>query len=123
LRKRDAGTNLEKIGHNENSRWCLFKSRDLEYRKLHAILISTFNAGIDALRRGQLDEANRLFDFPEVAAIGMGYAQGGKQGSGVGSYLTRLIIETLVGSPGLQERGIRHVEEMQLVSAGIGPTG
>jgi hypothetical protein len=99
----------------------LFKSRDTEYRKLHGILISAFNAGIDAVRQGKLTEANRLFDFPEVAAIGMGYTQGSKRGSGVGSYLTRLIIETLCGSPGLQERGIRHVEEMQLVSAGIGP--
>lgn len=99
----------------------LFKSRDPAYRELHKILINTFNAGIDAIRQDKLDEANRLFDFPEVAAIGMGYTQKSKRGSGVGSYLARLIIETLVGSPGLQERGIRHVEEMQLVSAGIGP--
>jgi len=99
----------------------LFKSRDAEYRKLHDILISMFNAGIDALRQGKLTEANRLFDFPEVAAIGMGYTRGSKRGSGVGSYLLRLIIETIRGAPGLQERGIHHVEEMQLVSAGIGP--
>jgi hypothetical protein len=32
-----------------------------------------------------------------------------------------LILETLQGSPGLLERGVRHVEEMQLLSAGIGP--
>jgi hypothetical protein len=99
----------------------LFKSRVPEYRDLHGILISTFNAGIDAIRQDDIAEASRLFDFPEVAAIGMGYTQKSKRGSGVGSYLSRLIIETLVGSPGLQERGIRHVEEMQLVSAGIGP--
>jgi len=99
----------------------LYKSRDPGYRKLHTTLISTFNAGIDAIRRKNQSEANRLFDFPEVAAIGMGYTQGGKRGSGVGAYLSRLIIETLLGSQGLQERGIRHVEEMQLVSAGIGP--
>jgi hypothetical protein len=99
----------------------LFKSRDPAYRELHKILINTFNAGIDAIRQDKLDEANRLFDFPEVAAIGMGYTQKSKRGSGVGSYLARLIIESLVGSPSLQERGIRHVEEMQLVSAGIGP--
>jgi hypothetical protein len=98
----------------------LFKSRVPEYRDLHRILINTFNAGINAIRQDNIAEASRLFDFPEVAAIGMGYTQKSKRGSGVGSYLSRLIIETLVGSPGLQERGIRHVEEMQLVSAGIG---
>lgn len=99
----------------------LFKSRDPEYRELHSILIRTFNVGIDAIRRGNLAEARRIFDFPEVSAIGLGYTRGSKRGSGVGTHLTTLIIETLAGSPGLQERGIRHVEEMQLVSAGIGP--
>jgi hypothetical protein len=99
----------------------LYKSRDPEYRTLHASLVSAFNAGIDAIRRGKRSEAVRLFDFPEVSAIGMGYTRGSKRGSGVGSHLSGLIIETLVGSPGLQERGIRHVEEMQLLSAGIGP--
>lgn len=99
----------------------LYKSRDPEHRRLHDILVSAFNAGIDAIRRGKVSEASRLFDFPEVSAIGLGYTRGGKRGSGVGTHLAGLIIETLVGSPSLKERGIRHVEEMQLVSAGIGP--
>ena len=99
----------------------LFKSRDAEYRQLHKILVDAFNAGIDAVRRGRTTEAERIFNFPEVSAIGLGYTQRSKRGSGVGAHLTGLIIETLVGSPSLLERGIRHVEEMQLVSAGIGP--
>jgi hypothetical protein len=99
----------------------LFKSRDSEYRRLHTLLIATFNAGIAAIREGNTDEAHRLFDFPEVSAIGLGYTQGGKRGSGVGSYLAGLIIDTLEASPALQQRGVRHVEEMQLLSAGIGP--
>jgi hypothetical protein len=99
----------------------LFKSRDSEYRQLHALLIATFNAGIEAIREGNSDEAHRLFDFPEVSAIGLGYTQSGKRGSGVGSYLAGLIIDTLEASPALQQRGVQHVEEMQLLSAGIGP--
>jgi len=99
----------------------LFKSRDSEYRRLHTLLIATFNAGVAAIREGNTDEAHRLFDFPEVSAIGLGYTQGGKRGSGVGSYLAGLIIDTLEASPALQQRGVRHVEEMQLLSAGIGP--
>lgn len=99
----------------------LYKSRDAEFRRLHDELLGAFNAGIAAVRRGALTEAGRIFDFPEVSAIGFGYTKHGKRGSGVGSYISRLIVETLVGSPGLQERGVRHVEEMQLVSAGIGP--
>ena len=99
----------------------MFKSRNPEYRRLHDLLMGAFNAGIRAVRRGTLDEASRIFDFPEVSAIGLGYTQRSKKGSGLGTYLSGLIIETLVGSPSLQERGVRHVEEMQLVSAGIGP--
>jgi hypothetical protein len=99
----------------------LYKSRSKEFRELHSVLIGAFNAGIDAVRRDAIDEARRLFDFPEVAPIGFGYTQSGKRGSGVGSYMAGLIVDTLSGSPDLQSRGIRHVEEMQLVSAGIGP--
>ena len=99
----------------------LFKSRDSEYRQLHTLLIATFNAGVAAIREKDTDEAHRLFDFPEVSAIGLGYTQGGKRGSGIGSYLAGLIIDTLEASPALQQRGVRHVEEMQLLSAGIGP--
>jgi hypothetical protein len=99
----------------------LYKSRDAEYRQLHALLLAAFNSGIDAVRSGATARARTILDFPEVAAIGFGYTQGGKRGSGVGSHMTTLILETLEGSPGLQERGVRHVEEMQLLSPGIGP--
>jgi hypothetical protein len=99
----------------------LFKSRDPGYRRLHDLVLEVFNIGISALRKGALADASRMFDFPEVSEIGLGYTRSGKLGSGVGSYLSGLIVETLVGSPSLQERGIKHVEEMQLVSAGIGP--
>jgi hypothetical protein len=99
----------------------LYKSRDPEYRRLHGQLLEAFNSGIAAVTIGKLDEARRILDFPEVSAIGLGYTQGSKRGSGVGTHLSGLIVETVVGSPSLQKRGIRHVEEMQLVSAGIGP--
>jgi hypothetical protein len=99
----------------------LFKSRDSEFLELHKVLLDAFNAGIAAVRRGDLTSARRMFDFPEVAAIGLGYTRKSKRGSGVGTYLTELILETLAGSPALQERGVHHVEEMQLLSAGVGP--
>jgi len=99
----------------------LFKSRDPNFREWHKLLLSTFNAGINAVRKGNLTRARSLLDFPEVSAIGMGYTRRSKRGSGVGSALTTLILDTLANSPLLQERGVRHIEEMQLLSAGIGP--
>src|SRR5260370_16868493 len=100
----------------------LYKSRDTEYRQLHEQLLRAFNAGIAAVKRGHVPEATRILDFPEVSAIGLGYTQRSKRGSGVGTHLSGLIIETLVGSPNLQERGVRHLEEIKFPSPRIRPT-
>jgi hypothetical protein len=99
----------------------LFKSRDPEYRELHGLVLNVFNAGIAAVRAGDIALARSILRFPEVPEIGLGYTQKSRRGSGVGMRLTDLIIETLTGSPQLVERGVRHIEEMQLLSAGIGP--
>ena len=85
------------------------------------MLVGVFNAGIAAVRDGSLGDARRILNFPEVAEIGFGYTQKSRRGSGVGNYLSGLIIETLKGSSGLLESGVGHVEEMQLMSVGIGP--
>ena len=99
----------------------LYKSRDLRLAELHKALVTAFNTGIEALKQGDRAGARYLLDFPEVWEIGLGYTEKGKRGSGVGNFLSELIIETLMDSPRLMERGVRHVEEMQLVSVGIGP--
>src|SRR5438477_8900364 len=64
----------------------LYKSRDPDYRRLHELLLDAFNVGLDAIRREALAEARRIFDFPEVSAIGLGYTQNSRRGSGVGSH-------------------------------------
>jgi hypothetical protein len=99
----------------------LFKSRDTKFLNLHDTLLKAFNFGIDAVRAKDFRKAEKLFQFPEVPEIGLGYTKKGKHGSGLGTYLSTLIIETLIDSPKLLERGVKHVEEMQLVSIGIGP--
>jgi hypothetical protein len=99
----------------------LFKSHDPAYRSLHELILTAFNAGVEAVRRDDATAAERIFDFPEVSAIGLGYTVRSKRGSGVGSHLRRLILDTLSNSPALLERGVRHIEEMQLLSAGVGP--
>lgn len=97
----------------------LFKSRNETFSTLHGIILTAFNKAIDALRSGDIATARYLFNFPEVSEIGLGYTQKGKRGSGVGNYLSTLIIETLNESFALMDRGVRHIEEMQLVSVGI----
>jgi hypothetical protein len=99
----------------------LFKSRDPYLSSLHKNILDSFNHGINLVREGNIQGARNLFEFPEASEIGLGYTKKGKRGSGVGVFLAELIIETLSDSPALIERGVRHIEEMQLVSIGIGP--
>jgi hypothetical protein len=99
----------------------LFKSRDPQLRGLHDIIIEVFRSGVARIREGRIAEARELFQFPEVAEIGLGYTRRSKRGSGLGTYLSGLILDTLQGSPDMLDRGIRHIEEMQLISMGIGP--
>lgn len=99
----------------------MYKSRDQVYRELHQQVLDVFNSGVAAVRSADLDRARAILNFPEVPEIGLGYTRTSRRGSGLGSHLTNLIVETLLGSPQLLDRGVRHIEEMQLLSAGIGP--
>ena len=99
----------------------LYKSRDPELRKLHDLVVRHFGAGVEALKAGNIEEAQRVLDFPEVPEVGFGYGLTNKRGSGLGSILQKLLIESLTMSPAILARGVRHVEEMQLISPGIGP--
>jgi hypothetical protein len=99
----------------------LFKSRDPGLRGLHEIVIEAFRIGVDLVKNGRITDARELLRFPEVPEIGLGYTQKGKRGSGLGGFLSDLILDTLRESPAMLERGVRHVEELQLISTGIGP--
>jgi len=99
----------------------LFKSRDPKFRELHQSIIGALAIGISYLKSGNTAAARQLFHFPEAPEIGLGYTKGSKRGSGMGEFLSSLILETLNGSSAILERGIKHVEELQLISVGIGP--
>lgn len=98
----------------------MYKSRDSELSKLHSALLTAFNYGIKLISEKKFREAENYFRFPEVKEIGFGYSKGNKSGDGVGEYLASLIINSLNDSPNLLKRGMKHIEEMQLISVGIG---
>lgn len=97
----------------------LYKSRDDTLRHLHGQLVKLFNNSIVLFREGKRGEMDELIDFPEANEIGFGYCEEGVRGSGLGPYLNRLLADTLAASEALQDRGLRHVEELQLVSIGV----
>jgi len=98
----------------------LFKSRDPELRALHDQLLSIFNEGIRLYREGNRTRLYELIIFPEVNEIGFGYSEGKIAGGGLDE-LNTLLADTLTASPSLQERGLRHIEELQLLTIGVGP--
>lgn len=99
----------------------LYKSRDPELRTLHSLILSHFAEGVAALSVGNQKVAEHILSFPEVREVGFGYGSQGKRGAGLGNILQRLLIDSLLISPAVMSRGIKHIEEMQLISPGIGP--
>lgn len=99
----------------------LYKSKNQEYKALHSKILDVFNEGIKLFDLGKKFDTERIIDFPEVKEIGLGYGKNTKRGSGLGGYLNRLLVDTFGSSPDLLKRGVKHIEEMQLISMGIGP--
>jgi hypothetical protein len=97
----------------------LYKSRRVVLNEAHAVLVGMFNEAFAAFRAGNEALAARLIDFPEVPEVRFGYSRTGSRGSGIGSVLQRLVLETLRSSPELVRRGVRHVEELPLYNFGI----
>lgn len=99
----------------------LFKSRDNDFHALHDLVVGVFNRAIRLIADGHIDRARELFQFPEAWEIGFGYSEkSGKRGSGLGDYLSELLVATIADSPELLKGGIRHIEEFQLLTPGIG---
>lgn len=97
----------------------LYKSRRPELQQAHGLMVSLFNDAFAAFRSGDIGRIQTLIDFPEVPEIRFGYARASVAGHGVGPVLSHLVIRTLENSPLLVERGLRHVEELQLLGLGI----
>lgn len=99
----------------------LYRSQDPELRNLHQQVISVFNHGIELFKLGKTQDLARLVQFPEVDEIGFGYSEGAIRGRGLGQTMNGILVE-LLGSVGeIFDRGIRHIEELQLLSVRIGP--
>ena len=99
----------------------LYKSRDESLRVLHDGLLAVFRHAFTLYEASDRKSLDRLIDFPEVNAIGFGYSRGGIHGSGLGWHLNQLVVDLLQSSEEVRARGLRHVEELQLLSVGVGP--
>jgi hypothetical protein len=99
----------------------LYRSSRIDFRQAHEQLLRFFNFVFNQIKEGNLSEAERLLLCPEPREVGLGYSRRGTRGSGIGPELAREIAYTFNNSPSLLARGVRHIEELQLICPGIGP--
>jgi hypothetical protein len=98
-----------------------YRSTKPEFQDAHSQLLIFFNEVLAAVASGNLSQAEYLLISPEPNEIGLGYSKRGSSGRGIGPEYARQIAATFRSSPALLSRGLRHIEELQLVCPGIGP--
>ncbi|MBA2669658.1 MAG: hypothetical protein H0U67_04740 [Gemmatimonadetes bacterium] len=98
-----------------------YKSRNPAFQAVHAVLRRFFEVAIDQIRQGTPEIARRMMSFPEVDETMLGHSKGSHRGRGMGKERGEVIHKEIVNNPDIQERGIRHLAEMQLLIAGVGP--
>lgn len=99
----------------------LYRDSRPDFREAHGLLVRYFREVLGSIKGGDLLRAQQLLICPEPQEIGLGYSLHGTKGSGIGPELAREIVQTFNISPALLARGLRHVEELQLISPGVGP--
>lgn len=99
----------------------LYRSPRPDFQHAHGLLLKYLKGVLEAVNEGDLEHAQRLLICPEPNEIGLGYTRRGISGSGIGPEIAREIAYTFKNSPALLARGLRHIEELQLICPGVGP--
>ncbi len=99
----------------------LYRSLRADFQQAHGQILRFFNFVLQHIKDGDLAKAEYLLLCPEPREIGLGYTKYGTSGSGIGPELAREIAYTFKNSPALLSRGVRHIEELQLICPGVGP--
>lgn len=98
-----------------------YKSKNPEYHAVHGTLHTFFKTAIERVKDGELDVALRMMSFPEVDETMLGHSTGSHRGRGMGKKRGEVIYSEIVSNEDIQAHGIRHLAEMQLLIAGVGP--
>lgn len=98
----------------------MFKSRHDRLIGWHERLLSYWEHVLDLIRDGSVDAAKSVLLNPEPVEVRLGYTSEGAGGSGIGPEIAAEIVEVVSSNERLLERGLRHLEELQLYSVGIG---
>lgn len=97
-----------------------YKSNLTEYQAVHACLHEFFRLCIDEVKKGNIDTAKRMLDFPEVHETMLGTSKSNHKGRGMGSIRGGIILNEIIANADVQQKGITHIAEMQLLIEGVG---
>ncbi len=101
--------------------YLFYRSRNEDFQSVHAQLHEFFNTAIDQVRQGREDIARRMLMFPEVKEIMLGMSKGSHAGHGSGPRHGEILFNELVANQNIQQHGVKHIAEMQLIVEGVGP--
>lgn len=97
-----------------------FKHPNPEYKAVHALIQKFFMVALEELKKGNKDTVRRMLSFPEVKETMLGLSSGNHQGRGMGDSRGDIIYREIVANKDIQQYGINHLAEMQLLIEGVG---
>ncbi|MGE5524378.1 MAG: hypothetical protein ACM3SS_11735 [Rhodospirillaceae bacterium] len=100
--------------------YLFYQNEHKSFQAVHATLHEFFALAIEHVNKGTPAVAERMLDFPEVKETMLGMTKGSHRGRGMGQKYGRLIYEEIVANADIQEKGITHLAEMQLLIEGVG---
>lgn len=98
----------------------MFKSRHKRFMQWHRQLLDYWNHVLGLVKEKAITEAIQALVNPEPSEVRLGYVTEGAGGAGIGPEIAEDIVDLLASNDPLLKRGLRHLEELQLYSVGIG---
>ncbi|WP_020166609.1 MULTISPECIES: hypothetical protein [Methylotenera] len=91
-----------------------------EYQAVHACIHEFFSICIDQVKKGNIEVARKMLDFPEVHETMLGTSKSSHKGRGMGKVRGGIILNEIIANKDVQTKGITHIAEMQLLIEGVG---
>lgn len=97
-----------------------YRSKNPDYQSVHSALHEFFVRAIDCVKKDDFFTAEQMLVFPEVKETMLGTSKGNHNGRGMGAEKGKLIFDEIVSNKDVQQHGITHLAEMQLLIEGVG---
>jgi hypothetical protein len=97
-----------------------YKSGIPAHKAAHATMHRFFAIAIESIKEGNKHITKRMLAFPEVKETMLGLSTGNHSGRGFGNSRGDIIYNEIIKNKDIQQFGIKHLAEMQLLIEGVG---